>query len=119
MKFHRVIYRFYDPVDVPGHWDRRSKATSSTMSSTQIDARCQDAVHNQMSSGHQWKPVFITHGPTPWLDNKHTVFGHVEQGQEVVDAIAQGDVIESLGVRIGEEAKNWNAIEAFRKFEGA
>lgn len=34
---------------------------------------------------------FITHQPTPWLDGKHSVFGHVTQGQEVVDAIKQGD----------------------------
>jgi FKBP-type peptidyl-prolyl cis-trans isomerase len=38
----------------------------------------------------------------------------------VVDSIAQGDVIESLEiVRVGEEAKKWNAIEAFRTFEGS
>ena len=70
--------------------------------------------------GTNGSQFFITHGPTPWLDNKHTVFGFVEQGQEVVDAIAQGDLIESLEiVRVGDEAQNWNAIEAFRVFEGA
>ncbi|MCF8714973.1 peptidylprolyl isomerase [Joostella atrarenae] len=63
---------------------------------------------------------FITHVETPWLDDKHTVFGFVENGQDVVDAIAQGDKIESLEiVRVGEEAENWNAVEAFRTFEGA
>jgi len=70
--------------------------------------------------GTNGSQFFITHVATPWLDNKHTVFGHVEQGQEVVDAIAQGDKIESLEiVRVGDEAQNWNAIEAFRTFEGA
>ncbi len=70
--------------------------------------------------GTNGSQFFITHGPTPWLDNKHTVFGFVKQGQEVVDAIAQGDQIESLEiVRVGDEAQNWNAIEAFRVFEGA
>ncbi len=41
---------------------------------------------------------FITHVPTPWLDGKHSVFGQVFEGQEVVDAIAEGDVMESLVV---------------------
>ncbi len=70
--------------------------------------------------GTNGSQFFITHVPTPWLDNKHTVFGHVEHGQEVVDAIAQGDAIESLEIiRVGDEAEKWNAIEAFRTFEGS
>ncbi len=45
---------------------------------------------------------FITHLPTPWLDGKHTVFGHVVEGQEVVNAIAQDDTIEKLTIeRVG------------------
>lgn len=69
------------------------------------------------SNGSQF---FITHVATPWLDNKHTVFGHVVEGQEVVDAIAQDDLIDSLEiVRVGEAAENFNAVEAFRTFEGA
>ncbi|MGF1633514.1 MAG: peptidylprolyl isomerase [Phycisphaerae bacterium] len=42
---------------------------------------------------------FITHGPTDWLDGKHAVFGKVTEGQDVVDAIKQGDAIESLEIR--------------------
>jgi len=41
---------------------------------------------------------FITHVPTPWLDNKHSVFGQVLSGQEVVDAVQQGDVMESVSI---------------------
>ena len=44
---------------------------------------------------------FITHVPTPWLDGKHSVFGQVAQGQDVVNAIEQGDVM--LSVRITAE----------------
>ncbi len=63
---------------------------------------------------------FITHVPTPWLDNKHTVFGSVIEGQDIVDTIAQDDLLESIEiVKVGEAAENFNAIEAFRTFEGA
>lgn len=63
---------------------------------------------------------FITHVATPWLDNKHTIFGHVESGQDIVDAIAQGDKIKTLEIlRVGNEAEQWNAVENFRTFEGS
>ena len=41
---------------------------------------------------------FITHGPTPHLDGKHSVFGVVLDGQDVVDAIEQGDTMEKVSV---------------------
>jgi len=44
---------------------------------------------------------FITHVATPWLDGKHSVFGQVTTGQDVVNAIQQGDVI--LSVRISAQ----------------
>lgn len=70
--------------------------------------------------GTNGSQFFITHVPTNWLDNKHTVFGHVVEGQDVVDSVAQGDSIETLEiVRVGEEAQKWNAVEAFRTFEGS
>ncbi len=39
---------------------------------------------------------FITHVPTPWLDGKHTVFGKVVEGLDVVDAVRQGDLIDKV-----------------------
>jgi peptidyl-prolyl cis-trans isomerase B (cyclophilin B) len=41
---------------------------------------------------------FITHGPQPHLDNRHTVFGKVTRGLDVVDTIAQGDSIRKVTV---------------------
>ncbi|GAB6196347.1 peptidylprolyl isomerase [Lysobacter xanthus] len=41
---------------------------------------------------------FITHVSTPWLDGKHTVFGKVLEGQEIVDAVKQGDLIRSVKI---------------------
>ena len=41
---------------------------------------------------------FITHVATPWLDGKHTVFGKVVEGLDVVDAVKQGDTIKSIRI---------------------
>ena len=63
---------------------------------------------------------FITHIPTDWLDGKHTVFGNVVEGQDVVNSVAQGDEMEKIEIiRVGAEAEAWNAVEAFRTFEGS
>jgi len=70
--------------------------------------------------GTNGSQFFITHTETAWLDGKHTVFGKVVIGQDVVDAVEQGDIIESIEiVRVGEEAEGFNAVEAFRTFEGS
>lgn len=67
--------------------------------------------------GTNGSQIFITHGPTPHLDGKHTVFGHVVQGQDVVNAIAQGDDMISVKiVRIGAEAKKFDAPKVFREY---
>ena len=58
---------------------------------------------------------FITHVATNWLDNRHTIFGHVISGQEVVNAIQQGDYI--LHVKIIRKGKPARKFKADRVFE--
>jgi len=62
---------------------------------------------------------FITHVPTPWLDGKHTIFGEVTKGQEVVNAIKQGDKIDSIEIldstddlfeQEKERIEQWNSV---------
>lgn len=57
---------------------------------------------------------FITHKATPWLDGKHSVFGKVTYGQNVVDTILQNDVINKVDIiRVGQSAKEFNAPNVF------
>ena len=60
---------------------------------------------------------FITHVPTDWLNYKHTIFGQVVTGQDVVDSVAQGDHIISLKIiRQGKDAENFKVTqESFKK----
>ena len=69
--------------------------------------------------GTNGSQFFITHVPTPWLDGKHTVFGSVTKGQDVVDAVAQGDKIKSIEIldptddlfaAQSKRLEEWNAI---------
>jgi len=60
---------------------------------------------------------FITHKDTPWLDGKHTVFGHVTSGLDIVDKIVQDDIITSVKIiRVGKEAKKFNAEKTFADY---
>ena len=63
---------------------------------------------------------FITHKATPHLNNKHTVFGHVVKGQDIVDLIAKDDVINKIDIiRNGKAAKNFDASKVFNEqFDG-
>ena len=116
LKFHRVIKDFMiqggDPLGT-GSGDPGYKF---------YDEIVADLVHSgpgilsMANSGPNTNgsQFFITHKETPWLNGKHTVFGHVVQGQDVVDLIAQNDTILSLQIlRIGKAAKKFNATKVF------
>jgi peptidyl-prolyl cis-trans isomerase A (cyclophilin A) len=116
LKFHRVIKDFMiqggDPLGT-GSGDPGYKF---------YDEIVADLVHSgpgilsMANSGPNTNgsQFFITHKETPWLNGKHTVFGHVVQGQEIVDLIAQNDTILSLQIlRFGDAAKKFNATKVF------
>ena len=119
VKFHRVIPNFMIQGGCP-------KGTGVGGPGYQFDDEMHpDLKHDKpgvlsmanAGAGTNGSQFFITHIPTEWLDGKHTVFGQVVAGQEVVNAIAQNDLIETIRIeRVGDAAKNWDAVKAFQDF---
>jgi len=122
LKFHRVIPDFMIQGGCPlgtGTGDPGYKFDDEFHSDLKHDKPGVLSMANS-GPGTNGSQFFITHVPTPWLDGKHTVFGFVVEGQDIVDSIKQDDVIESIEiVRQGAAAESFNAIEAFRTFNNS
>jgi peptidyl-prolyl cis-trans isomerase B (cyclophilin B) len=103
LTFHRVIKDFMiqggDPVGNgtggPGY--QFEDETDPTKNPHKFDKPGYLAMANAgpNTNGSQF---FITHVPTPWLDGRHTIFGQVRQGQDIVNAIEKGDKIKYIKI---------------------
>ncbi len=119
LKFHRVINDFMIQAGCPfgtGTGDPGYKFDDEFHSELKHDRPGIISMANAGSStnGSQF---FITHVETPWLDNKHTVFGNVIGGMDVVNSISQNDEIISVKINaVGDKAKAFDAAKAFENF---
>ncbi|MCD9575732.1 peptidylprolyl isomerase [Flavobacterium soyae] len=119
LKFHRVIEDFMiqsgDPLGT-GSGDTGYKFKDE-FSDLKFDKAGVLAMANN-GPGTNSSQFFITHVETPWLDNKHTIFGHVvEKGQEVVNKVVQGDnIVVVTIIRNGEAAKKFDAVKVFHDY---
>ena len=119
LKFHRVINDFMiqtgDPLGT-GSGDTGYKFKDE-FSDLKFDTGGVLAMANNGPTTNS-SQFFITHLATPWLEGKHTIFGHVvENGMEVVNKIEQNDYINKVTIiRNGEAAKKFNAVKIFNDY---
>jgi len=115
LKFHRVISNFMIQGGDP---DGNGSGGPGYNFEDEIDASLKHTGPGILSManagpGTNGSQFFITHVATPWLDGLHTVFGAVISGQDVVNAIQQGDSIETLTIiRKGADAEKFEANAA-------
>jgi cyclophilin family peptidyl-prolyl cis-trans isomerase len=118
LKFHRVIKDFMIQGGCP-------EGTGSGEPGYKFVDEITDLAHTgpgilsmaNSGPGTNGSQFFITHKQTSWLDGKHTVFGHVVSGLEVVNKIEQNDVINSIIIiRAGKEAKKFQADKVFKAY---
>ena len=119
LKFHRVINDFMIQAGCPlgtGTGDPGYKFDDEFHNELKHDRPGVISMANAgpSTNGSQF---FITHVETPWLDNKHTVFGNVIDGMDVVNSISQNDEIISVKINaVGDKAKAFDAAKAFEDF---
>jgi cyclophilin family peptidyl-prolyl cis-trans isomerase len=119
LKFHRVIKDFMiqggDPLG-DGSGDTGYKFRDE-FSDLHFDKGGVLAMANS-GPGTNSSQFFITHVATPWLEGRHTIFGHVvENGMETVNKIEQGDEIKTITIiRRGSKAKKFDAVKTFNDF---
>lgn len=118
LKFHRVVDNFMIQAGCPfgkgnggpgyqfkdeGKWLKHARPGMLSMANS-----------GPNTNGSQF---FITHVPTPWLDGKHTVFGSVVEGMDVVNSVKQDDEIETIVVSAEPEELDviMNPLNTFRK----
>lgn len=100
LKFHRVIPNFVAQAGCPfgiGYGDAGYKIKCET------DTNVSKHVRGTLSMAHAGKDTgssqfFICYAPQPHLDKKHTIFGIVTEGMDLVDQIRQGDQMETIQV---------------------
>jgi peptidyl-prolyl cis-trans isomerase A (cyclophilin A) len=121
LKFHRVIADFMiqggDPTGTgsggPGY-----NFIDEVHPELSHDAKGTLSMANA-GPGTNGSQFFVTHAATPWLDGKHTVFGKVIEGLDIVDAIAQGDTMDKVEIiRTGAKAEAWDAAAVFGEMMG-
>ncbi|SDW40868.1 peptidylprolyl isomerase [Flavobacterium degerlachei] len=116
LKFHRVIKDFMiqtgDPLGT-GSGDAGYKFKDE-INDLRFDGGGVLAMANNGPATNS-SQFFITHVSTPWLDGKHTIFGHVvDNGMNVVNIVEQNDYIKKVTIiRKGEAAKKFNAVKTF------
>ncbi|WP_395077782.1 peptidylprolyl isomerase [Flavobacterium sp.] len=119
LKFHRVLPNFMiqggDP-DGNGSGGPGYKFKDEFLDDLKMDKAGILAMANA-GPGTNGSQFFITHNETNYLNGRHTVFGHVVTGQEVVNKIAQDDQITSIEIiRKGASAKKFDAQKVFKDY---